>query len=80
MALGEPVAGGAEVARGDKAGSDVRFALRCISFLLVFLSFITACDVKLDLQMWRTCLTGLWCGQSFIVFVSSAWSLGKLTY
>lgn len=76
MALGEPVAGGAEVARGDKAGSDVRFC----SAVHFFLAFITACDVKLDLQMWRTCLTGLWCGQSFIVFVSSAWSLGKLTY
>lgn len=49
MALGEPVAGGAEVARGDKAGSDVRFCsavhffLACVSFF----SYNMRCKVRL---------------------------------
>lgn len=60
MTLGEPVAGGTEVACGDKAGPDVRFC-SAVRFFLACVSFITACEVKLDWQMCQTCLIGLRC-------------------
>lgn len=63
MALGKPVARGAEVACGDKAGSDVRFC-SAVHFFLACVSFFyynMRCKVRLadvsDVPDWSSVLT-----------------------